>query len=184
MTQITVKSFAAQIGIPSDKLLQQLVAAGIHHKKSEDVLSDEEKMVLLGFLRTHHGAEGAATKKVVLKQKSTSQITQSSRFGHARTVQVEVRKKRTFVKRSEIEEPPAPAQPEPEPARGAKADQARAETTAQARLIEPAGKPESVHQTRREEHYADNTSNFARSAGGVGARALHRSASSSIESGC
>ncbi|HLQ25856.1 MAG TPA: translation initiation factor IF-2 [Acidiferrobacterales bacterium] len=151
MTQITVKSFAAQIGIPSDKLLQQLVAAGIHHKKSEDVLSDEEKMVLLGFLRTHHGAEGAATKKVVLKQKSTSQITQSSRFGHARTVQVEVRKKRTFVKRSEIEEPPAPAQPEPEPARGAKADQARAETTAQARLIEPAGKPESVHQTRREE---------------------------------
>jgi translation initiation factor IF-2 len=98
MAQITVKSFAAQIGIPSAKLLQQLVAAGIHDKKSEDVLSDEEKMVLLSFLRTHHGAEGAATKKVVLKQKSTSQITQSSRFGQARTVQVEVRKKRTFVK--------------------------------------------------------------------------------------
>src|SRR5713226_4000418 len=144
MTQITVKSFAAQIGIPSDKLLQQLVAAGIHHKKSEDVLSDEEKMVLLGFLRTHHGAEGAATKKIVLKQKSTSQITQSSRFGQARTVQVEVRKKRTFVKRSEIEEPP-PVEPEAEPAHGGNADQARVETAAhareQARSIEAAAKP-------------------------------------------
>ena len=102
MAQTTIKSFAEQIGIPQEKLLQQLVAAGIEGKSSADALSDEEKMTLLSFLRTHHGDRTA--KKITLKQKSTTQIKQSSRFGQARTVQVEVRKKRTFVKRSEVEE--------------------------------------------------------------------------------
>ncbi|MHB1951748.1 MAG: translation initiation factor IF-2 [Acidiferrobacteraceae bacterium] len=110
MSETTIKSFADQIGVPSDKLLKQLIAAGIEGKHSEDVLSDEEKMQLLGFLRTHHGTAAAERgRKITLKQKSTSQITQSSRFGQARTVQVEVRKKRTFVKRADIEDDsPAP----------------------------------------------------------------------------
>ncbi|MHB8415652.1 MAG: translation initiation factor IF-2 [Acidiferrobacteraceae bacterium] len=109
MPETTIKSFADQIGIPSDKLLQQLIAAGIEGKGSEDVLSDEEKVQLLGFLRTHHGTSGSERgRKITLKQKSTTQITQSSRFGQARTVQVEVRKKRTFVKRSDIEDEAPP----------------------------------------------------------------------------
>ena len=103
MAQTTVKAFAEQIGIPHDKLLQQLVAAGIEGKDIGDVLSDDEKMTLLSFLRTHHGGD-QEPKRITLKHKSTSQITQSSRFGQSRTVQVEVRKKRTFVKRSDIEE--------------------------------------------------------------------------------
>ena len=100
MSQTTVKGFATQIGVAHEKLLQQLVAAGIEGKGGEDTLTDEEKERLLGFLRTHHGAAGEGGRRITLKQKSTSQITQNSRFGQARTVQVEVRKKRTFVKRS------------------------------------------------------------------------------------
>ncbi len=110
MSEATIKSFATQIGISPDKLLTQLVAAGIGEKLVEDMLSDEEKMTLLTYLRTHHGGGEAGTKKITLKQKSVSQIKQSSRTGAARTVQVEVRKKRTFVKRVAVEE----AVPEPE----------------------------------------------------------------------
>ena len=110
MSEATIKSFATQIGISPDKLLTQLVAAGIGEKLVEDTLSDEEKMTLLTYLRTHHGGGEAGTKKITLKQKSVSQIKQSSRTGAARTVQVEVRKKRTFVKRVAVEE----AEPEPE----------------------------------------------------------------------
>ncbi|MHB8253382.1 MAG: translation initiation factor IF-2 [Acidiferrobacter sp.] len=109
MPEITVKSFAEQIGVAPDKLLQQLIAAGIGGKKSSDPLSDEEKMALLSFLRTHHGAGEPEAKRITLTQKSTSKIVQNSRFGQARAVQVEVRKKRTFVKRpmpGEIEPPP------------------------------------------------------------------------------
>ncbi len=104
MAESTVRHFAEQIGVDTERLLQQLVAAGVEAKSSEDVLSDDEKMALLGFLRTHHGGAGAPARKITLKQKSTSQVKQSSRFGQARTVQVEVRKKRTFVKRSDLEE--------------------------------------------------------------------------------
>ncbi len=112
MPETTVKSFAEQIGVGADKLLQQLIAAGIAGKKTSDPLSDDEKMALLNFLRTHHGAGEPEAKRITLTQKSTSKIVQNSRFGQSRAVQVEVRKKRTFVKR------PVPGEPEtvmPEP---------------------------------------------------------------------
>nr|WP_233431984.1 translation initiation factor IF-2 associated domain-containing protein [Acidiferrobacter thiooxydans] len=108
MPETTVKSFAEQIGVAPDKLLQQLVAAGIADKKSSDPLSDDEKMALLNFLRTHHGAGEPEAKRITLTQKSTSKIMQNSRFGQSRAVQVEVRKKRTFVKRPVPDEPEAP----------------------------------------------------------------------------
>lgn len=114
MPETTVKSFAEQIGVAPDKLLQQLVAAGINGKKTGDPLSDEEKMALLSFLRTHHGAGEPEAKRITLTQKSTSKIVQNSRFGQSRAVQVEVRKKRTFVKRPLPGEPEAPVVAEPE----------------------------------------------------------------------
>ncbi|MDA8391044.1 MAG: translation initiation factor IF-2 associated domain-containing protein [Gammaproteobacteria bacterium] len=128
MPETTVKSFAEQIGVAPDKLLQQLSAAGIGDKKTGDPLSDDEKMALLSFLRTHHGGTEPAAKRITLTQKSTSKIVQSSRFGQARAVQVEVRKKRTFVKRPAAEEqeavpeeviaPPAPVAEEVLPVEG------------------------------------------------------------------
>ena len=109
MAETSIKAFSTQIGVPPERLLQQLVSAGIAGKGVDDSLTDEEKMTLLGYLRTHHGGEGGATK-ITLKHKSVSQIKQASRTGPARTVQVEVRKKRTFVKRSTIEDEQAAAQ--------------------------------------------------------------------------
>ena len=108
MTQITIKGFANQIGIPPDTLLRQLIEAGISAKQMDDALTDEEKEKLFHYLRASHGAvdDGTAKKKITLKRKSTSQVVQSSRTGASRTVQVEVRKKRTFVKRGAIEEAP------------------------------------------------------------------------------
>ncbi|MDH3310511.1 MAG: translation initiation factor IF-2 [Gammaproteobacteria bacterium] len=110
MTQITIKGFADQIGIPPETLMRQLDAAGIAAKSEEDELTEDEKAKLFHYLRASHGAddEGAAKKKITLKRKSTSQVVQSTRTGATRTVQVEVRKKRTFIKRSVVEETPAP----------------------------------------------------------------------------
>ncbi len=107
MAQTTIKSFSEQIGVPSETLVKQLAAAGIEGRSAEDTLTEEEKEVLFRHLRAAHGA-GEERKKITLKRKSTSQVTQSSRTGGTRTVQVEVRKKRTFVKRSEIEQEAEP----------------------------------------------------------------------------
>jgi translation initiation factor IF-2 len=110
MAETTIKAFATQIGVQPERLITQLVSAGVSGKGVDDSLSDEEKMTLLGYLRTHHGGGGeGGTTKITLKQKSVSQIKQSTRTGPARTVQVEVRKKRTFIKRSIIEEEVAAA---------------------------------------------------------------------------
>src|SRR3972149_4139577 len=115
MTQITIKGFADQIGIPPDTLLRERDAAGISAKQADDELTDEEKEKLFHYLRASHGAtdEAAAKKKITLKRKSTSQVVQSTRTGASRTVQVEVRKKRTFIKRTAIEETPSAAEEAP-----------------------------------------------------------------------
>jgi translation initiation factor IF-2 len=115
MTQITIKGFADQIGIPPETLLRQLDAAGIAAKSPDDALSDDEKEKLFHYLRASHGAgdESAAKKKITLKRKSTSQVVQSTRTGASRTVQVEVRKKRTFIKRTAVEETPTLAEEAP-----------------------------------------------------------------------
>ena len=107
MSQITVKGFAQQIGVPAETLVRQLASAGIQAKSAEDALTDDEKEQLFRYLRASHGApDAAARSRITLKRKSTTQVTQSTRTGAVRTVQVEVRKKRTFVKRAEVEEAP------------------------------------------------------------------------------
>ena len=106
MSQITVKSFAEQIEVGVEKLIQQLADAGVSGKKSSDQLSDEEKIALLSHLRIRK--DGKLTKpqrsKITVKRKTASQLKQTSRTGAARTIHVEVRKRRTFVKREVLEE--------------------------------------------------------------------------------
>jgi len=106
MSQITVKSFAEQIEVGVDQLIQQLVDAGIGEKQSEDQLSDEEKVVLLTHLRGDKDDDSIKPRrnKITLKRKTASELKQTSRTGAARTIHVEVRKKRTFVKREVLEE--------------------------------------------------------------------------------
>lgn len=150
MAHTTVKGFAQQIGVSDETLLRQLIAAGIDGKQLGDELNDEEKLTLLSYLRANHdGAAGdpTARKKITLKRKSTSQVTQNSRTGPSRTVQVEVRKKRTFVKRSIVEETPVPepAAAPPVAEETAAAIQAKPKTVPQAPTAEaPAASPEAA----------------------------------------
>ncbi len=108
MTDVTVRQFADVVGLPVDRLLAQLGEAGLSTLDADDTISDEEKMQLLTFLRRSHGrteTPGAASqpKKVTLKRKSHSELkTVGGRGSSARTVSVEVRKKRTYVKRADL----------------------------------------------------------------------------------
>jgi translation initiation factor IF-2 len=106
MSQITVKNFADQINVGIDRLLKQLEEAGVE-KQSEDVLTEEEKQTLLSHLRS--GARGKSSpdpsrNRITLKRKQAGEIRQTSRTGTARTIPVEVKRKRTFVRREVLEE--------------------------------------------------------------------------------
>jgi len=111
MSDVTVKQFAETVGIPVDRLISQLSDAGLSAKASDETITEDEKMTLLTYLRGRHGkAEGESTpKRITLKRKTVSEIkgktSQSGGIGQgktgARTISVEVRKKRTYVKRSE-----------------------------------------------------------------------------------
>ncbi len=101
MAVTTVAQFAAELNRPSAALLEQLQSAGVAKKSPDDKLTDADKERLLEFLRSAHGTSSAERKKITLTRKSTSEIKQADASGKARTIQVEVRKKRVFVKRED-----------------------------------------------------------------------------------
>ena len=104
MAEVAVKRFAEQIGVEESRLLQQLEAAGIPGKSLEDMLSDQEKEKLLGYLKGEAtGTTGEPGQRVTLKRRTTSQVRQTSRTGGARTVHVEVKKRRTLVRRGDLQ---------------------------------------------------------------------------------
>jgi len=114
MAVTTVAQFAAELNRPATTLLEQLQSAGVSKRSTDDALTDGDKERLLDFLRLSHGTAGGDRKKITLTRKSTSEIKQADASGKARTIQVEVRKKRVFVKRDEapaVEEARAPAEP-------------------------------------------------------------------------
>jgi len=140
MSDVTVSQLAADVGIPLDRLLRQLDEAGISKTGGDDPISDDEKRELLDFLRQSHGKaarpESAEPRKVTLKRKTLSELRQPQTGGPVRgpaargavqrgaskTVSVEVRRKRTYVKRSTLEETDK-AREEAEAARRALAEQ-------------------------------------------------------------
>src|SRR6266851_479881 len=108
MAQTSVAQFAGELRVPPSVLLEQLRAAGVHKQMAEDVLSEQDKTRLLEYLRKSHGSS-EPKNKITLTRKQTSEIIKKSdASGKARTIQVEVKKKRTFVKRDA--EPGAPAE--------------------------------------------------------------------------
>ena len=109
MAVTTVAQFAAELNRPAATLLEQLQSAGVTKASSDDALTEADKERLLDYLRTAHGT-GGERKKITLTKKSTSEIKQADASGKARTIQVEVRKKRVFVKRDDAadEAPKAP----------------------------------------------------------------------------
>ena len=104
MTRTTVAEFANELKKSTETLLEQLRSAGVPKADAADVLTDADKQKLLGYLQASHGTGSPERKKITLVKKSTSEIKQADATGKARTIQVEVRKKRTFIQRDEPEE--------------------------------------------------------------------------------
>jgi len=107
MTDVTVRQFADVVGLPVDRLMVQLDEAGLKISGADDTISDAEKMQLLSYLRKSHGKSDSLSvsqpKKVTLRRKSHTELrTSVSRGSAAKTVSVEVRKKRTYVKRADL----------------------------------------------------------------------------------
>ncbi len=120
----TVAKFATLMELSVERLIEQLEAAGIKGKQPDDTLTNDEKQQLLAFLRQKHGEEAETPKKVTLKRKEVKTLS----VGGKRKVNVEVRKKRTYVKRSVIEEKQAE-----EEARRKAEEEARLKAEAEAR---------------------------------------------------
>ena len=151
MAVITVAQFAEQLKRPTAALIEQLASAGVAKKSPDDALTDADKERLLEFLRTSHGTAGAERKKITVTRKSTTEIKQADSSGKARTIQVEVRKKRTFIKRDETQSPDDTAAEEA----AAEADLQRREEEAKAQAEELRRQEEALAEQRRQREEAE-----------------------------
>ena len=108
MADVKISELAKTVGVSVDKLLSQIKEAGLPHAKSDELISNDDKNTLLVFLRRSHGdreATSAAPKKITLKRKTVGTLKSASTHGRGKTVNVEVRKKRTYVKRAAVDSP-------------------------------------------------------------------------------
>ncbi|MBE01927.1 translation initiation factor IF-2 [uncultured Marinobacter sp.] len=110
MSEVTVKQLARDVGAPVDRLLKQIVEAGLKARSEDDSVTSDEKQQLLAYLRKTHGEADAEPRKITLKRKTTTTL----KAGKAKTVNVEVRKRRTYIKRAELQPEPEPEAPKPE----------------------------------------------------------------------
>lgn len=118
MGQSSVAQFASELGQQPEYILEQLRAAGVNKTMAEDKLTEQDKTALLDYLRKAHGSE-APKNKITLMRKQVTEIKKSDSTGKARTIQVEVRKKRVLVRREaapieptvEVIAPPPPTLP-------------------------------------------------------------------------
>ena len=99
MAQVTVSELAKTVGASVDRLLMQMKEAGLSHASGDAAVSDEEKQTLLAYLKGLHGESAREPKKITLQRKTLSTL----KTGNRKTVNIEVRKKRTYVKRSDEE---------------------------------------------------------------------------------
>lgn len=107
MAEVTIKQLADVVGVSVERLVTQMREAGVQGKDTESTVTDEERLQLLAYLKRSHGeeAEVGEPKKITLKRKTTSTLKVGGGASR-KTVNVEVRKKRTYVKREEVEEQP------------------------------------------------------------------------------
>ncbi len=148
MSDVTVAQFAEVLKVPVDRLISQLDEAGIKVSGADDVISDDAKMELLSHLRRSHGrkeeAVGAAPRQITLKRRSQSELKLSGGQGRARTVNVEVRRKRTYVKRDVLEKEAQKQQEELDAKR-------RAEEEAERKKQEAERKKQEAEAQRKQE---------------------------------
>ncbi len=157
MAVTTVAQLATELNRPAATLLEQLQSAGVAKQSPDDSLTESDKERLLEHLRSAHGTAGGDRKKITLTRKSTSEIKQADASGKARTIQVEVRKKRVFVKRDDVpgsataEEEATPAAPAIEEAELARREE---EARRQAELIRLQEEELAEKRRQREEREA------------------------------
>lgn len=169
MADVSVKQFAEVLKVPAEKLLQQFADAGIELDNENSSVTDEQKMQLLSHLRQSHGkAEAESGRKITLKRRSSGELKVGA-GGKARTVNVEVRKKRTYVKRDEVLEAEKARQAEEEAklkavreqeaaerealeaARRKANDEKRAEEAAKSATSAASGEPEQAVEPSQEQ---------------------------------
>ena len=163
MAEVTVAQFAEVLKVPVDKLLTQLDEAGIKVKGSDDTISDDAKLELLTHLRRSHGqaesaAGDAAPRRITLNRKSLSELRLSGAQGRSRTVNVEVRKKRTYIKRDVLEKQAQEEQDELDRKRLEEEERVEAEKREQERLLaekEQAAKQEEEAREKEEQARLD-----------------------------
>lgn len=148
MADVTIEKLASDVGTPVDRLIQQFAEVGIK-KSPADAVSEEEKTKLLTYLKEQHGGGDGAPSKLTLTRKKKSTLSVSGTGGRAKEVQVEVRKKRTYVKRDPAAEEQARLEAEAaEKARQEAAEKARKE--AEAKLAEERARRDAAEKARRE----------------------------------
>lgn len=130
MAEVTVSQLAKTVGASVDRLLSQMKEAGLDHHSGDQSVSDEDKQKLLTHLKSSHGASTAAPKRITLKRKTLGTVKAAGSQGR-KTVSVEVRKKRTYIKRDEapVDETPAVDNLAPSDSKSASDDQAINEAT-------------------------------------------------------
>ncbi|CAM8667552.1 InfB Translation initiation factor 2 (IF-2; GTPase) [Comamonadaceae bacterium] len=155
MSSTTVAEFANELKKSTDTLLEQLKSAGVPKASAADPLTDADKHSLLSYLQNSHGTASPERKKITLVKKQTTEIKQADATGKARTIQVEVRKKRTFVRRDdgvestvEMEEQDMAAANAAQAAEDAELARREEEASRQAELIRR--QEEELAQRRRE----------------------------------
>lgn len=142
MAEVTVKQLASVVGVPVDRLLQQMKDAGLTHQGAGDAVTDEERQTLLNHLKRSHGEseESDAPKRITLSRKTTSTLKVDS-SGRKKTVNVEVRKKRTYVKREGENAPSASDYDTPKVTVKTKTPKVEAEKPVEAAVEKAAAKP-------------------------------------------
>ncbi len=147
MTAVTVKKFADQIGVSEERLLQQLQNAGVLDKTIDGDLDDAEKTKLLSYLRGEVKSESTDTQgSITLNRRTSSVVKQTSRTGGARTIHVELKKRRTYIKRGDLQRQQADAR------KAAEAEQAArlaAEEEAEAKIKAKAEAQEKADAERK-----------------------------------
>ncbi|PFG11155.1 MULTISPECIES: translation initiation factor IF-2 [unclassified Marinobacter] len=150
MAEVTVRQLAEDVGAPVDRLLKQIVEAGLKARSENDAVSSDEKQQLLTYLRKNHGDSEAEPQKITLKRKTTTTL----KAGKAKSVNVEVRKRRTYIKRAETQPDAAEEAVVEAPVTSVEATAAvEAITTAET----PVTAPETVVESKVEETRAEET---------------------------
>ncbi len=158
MANVTAKQLSEVIGVSVDKLLDQLNTAGVDIRDANDPISDEDKMKLLESLRSSHGKEDTGgPKKITLRRKSKSELRVAGSSGRnttTKTINVEVRKKRTYVRRADVEAEEAKLQQEADAEVAEQEKQQQEQAQAEVKQAEEAAKAEAEADRAAQEEAA------------------------------